>query len=184
MRLAPTLFLAISLAAFTASTAHAGSKGGVIMPNTIKVAGKNLALNGMGIREATVFKVDVYVAGLYLETKSKDSKAIIASDTTKRIHMKFVRDVDREDLVKAWKQGFGSAGALKDRVKKLNSFMSDIEEGQDMMFTYVPGKGTEVSVKKKNKGLIPGADFGSALIKIWLGPKPPNPGLRNGMLGK
>lgn len=179
MRLVPILMIATSLA----TTAHAGSKGGVIMPNTIKVAGKTLTLNGMGIREATVFMIDVYVAGLYLEAKSKDAKAIIASDTTKRIVMKFVRDVDRDDLVKAWKKGFGRSSALKDRVKKLNSFMSDIEERESMIFTYVPGKGTEVSVKGKSKGVLAGTDFISALFNIWLGPKPPNSGLRSGMLG-
>lgn len=184
MGLIAKLTIVTALTTFTAIAAHAGSKGGVIMPNTIKVADKTLTLNGMGIREATVFMVDVYVAGLYLEKKSKDAKAIIASESAKRIVMKFVRDVDRDDLVKAWKQGFGRSAALKDRVKKLNSFMTDVEERDSMVFTYIPGKGTEVAIKGKSKGVLPGADFGSALFKIWLGPNPPNEGLRTGMLGK
>jgi hypothetical protein len=36
----------------------------------ITVAGKTLTLNGMGLREATILNIDVYVAGLYVEHPS------------------------------------------------------------------------------------------------------------------
>lgn len=152
------------------------------MPNKVKVAGKALVLNGMGIREATVFKVDVYVAGLYLEKKSNDSGSIISSEQAKRLVLKFVREVDREDMVKAWRTGFGGKGALAARVGKLSAYMADLEEGDTMTFTYLPGKGTEVKVKGKRRGVIEGDDFGRALFAIWLGSSPPNAGLKMGLL--
>ena len=46
---------------------------GVNLPDQLQVSGKTLQLNGLGLREATIFKVRVYVAGLYLEQKSTDS---------------------------------------------------------------------------------------------------------------
>ncbi len=52
-----------------ASTAFAAELAGVRMSDQVTVDGRTLSLNGLGLREATAFKVDVYVAGLYLEQK-------------------------------------------------------------------------------------------------------------------
>ena len=38
-------------------------------------------------------------------------------------------------------------------------------------------------MKGQGKGPIPGEDFARALFGIWLGPKPPNPDLKSGLLG-
>src|SRR2546428_6400950 len=112
-----------------AAQATAGDLAGVTLPDQIQVDSRTLVLNGMGLREATFLKVDVYVAGLYLETKSSDPGAIIHSDQAKRLVMKFVRAVGRKDLVKAWDESFEeSAGAAlpapQDRVAALDSYMS------------------------------------------------------------
>ena len=163
----------------------AAAKGGVTLPDSITVEGKPLVLNGLGIREATMFNVDVYVAGLYLEKKSTDPKSIIDADETKRLVLRFVRDVDRDDLVKAWNEGFEKNGGEKlgPKVKQLCDWMPDMKEGGDLTFTYVPGKGVTVSVNAKSKGTIEGADFGRIMWAIFLGPKPPNAGLKTGLLG-
>ncbi len=163
----------------------AATKGGVTLPDSINVEGKPLVLNGLGIREATVFNVDVYVAGLYLEKKSTDPKSIIDGDETKRLTLRFVRDVDRDDLVKAWNEGFEKNGGEKlgAKVKQLCDWMPDMKEGGDLTFTYVPGKGVTVSVNAKTKGTIEGADFAKTMWAIFLGPKPPNAGLKTGLLG-
>jgi hypothetical protein len=171
---------------FTAATAFAGTKGGVSLPDETQVAGKTLVLNGMGIREATVFNVKVYVAGLYLPAKSTDASAILGQDQPWRLTSKFVRDVDREKMVDAWKEGFEKTGdekALGDRISKLTGFMQDLHEGDTMTYTYVPGQGTTVEINGSAKGTIPGADFAHALLSIWLGPNPPNASLKAGLLG-
>jgi len=53
-----------------------------------------------------------------------------------------------------------------------------------IVFTYAPGRGVSVEVKGQVKGVIPGDDFARALFSIWLGPKPPDPDLKSGLLGK
>lgn len=171
-----------------ATPAFAAEKAGVKMADTATIGDKAVVLNGLGVREATVFNVDVYVAGLYLETRSSDGEAIAASEQAKRLDLRFVRDVDRGDITEAWVEGFKKNGAdinkLKDRIGRLNSWMSGIDEGQSLSFTYQPGKGLAVSVKGQEKGVIEGADFATAFFRIWLGPKPPNSGLKRGLLGK
>jgi hypothetical protein len=171
-----------------AATAHAASKSGVTVPDTVSVEGKNLVLNGLGVREATVFNVDVYVAALYLEAKSSDANAILNTDAVRRIDLNFVRDVDKGDITEAFSDGFkkngGDMAALKDRLQKLNGWMADIKEKDVLSFVYVPGKGTTISVKGQVKGTIEGADFGKAIFANFIGPKPPNSGLKKGLLGK
>lgn len=175
----------VTLLALSTGTAFAGKRAGVTLPDSAKVGGKKLVLNGMGVREATVFKIDVYVAGLYLEKKSSDSKSIIASDQNKMLVLRFVRDVDQDDLADAFEEGFDKNGgsAHKSKVKKLASWMADVEEGDTIKLAYSPGKGTVVHVKGKKKGTVEGADFAGILFKIFIGPKPPNTSLRVGLLG-
>jgi Chalcone isomerase-like len=167
--------------------ASAGEKGGVKMPDQLQVAGKTVVLNGLGVREATMFNVDVYVAGLYLEKKTKNADEVISSDQVKVLHLIFVRDVERGDITEAWSSQFKKNGAdmakLKSQIDKLNGWMSEMKEGDAMTFTYVPQKGVNVVVKRAQKGAIAGTDFQRAFFAIWFGKSPPNKGLKSGLLG-
>ncbi len=180
--------LAMIMACAISVPAFAKTKGGVTMPDTVTVAGKKLVLNGMGIREATFMKVDVYVAGLYLENKSKDSTAIVNSDEVKQITLKFVRDVDKGDITKAWREGIKKNSGkyyndLKPHLDKLNGMMTSFKEGQTLTFTFVPGKGTTVNVNGSDKGTIADVFFGRVLFSVFIA-RAPNSGLKNGLLGK
>lgn len=177
-----SIILSLLLAA---TPALAKSKGGVTMPDVIQVNGKKLTLNGLGIREATMLNVDVYVAGLYLEKPTKNPKEIINSDQTKKLVLFFVRDVDREDMVNAWIEGFekNDGKGLKKQLDQLNSMMSGINEGQRLTLTYIPGTGTRVGVDGKTRGTIKGEQFARVMFSIFVGPQPPNEGLKQGLLG-
>ena len=49
--------------------------------------------------------------------------------------------------------------------------------------THKPDKGVAVDIGGVPKGLIEGDDFAKAFLSIWLGPNPPNAGLKAGLLG-
>ncbi|MGM0555349.1 MAG: chalcone isomerase family protein [Myxococcota bacterium] len=173
---------------FGGSNAQAAECVGVSMPDKVTVDGETLALNGQGIREATLMKIDVYVAGLYVTEKSKNGAALAKKDAHKRLVLEFVRDVDRDKIVDAYEQSFeeaagGKYGALKSKIKKLNGWMVDASEGDEHVYTYIPGEGLTVEINGNKKGTIGGNDFTDAFFRIWLGKNPPNPGLRRGLLG-
>ena len=65
--------------ALMSPVASAADKAGVHMADTLHVRDQDLLLNGLGLREATIFKVDVYVAGLYVTQKTSDPAAILAA---------------------------------------------------------------------------------------------------------
>jgi hypothetical protein len=161
---------------------------GVNFPEQTQVQGSALTLNGLGLRQATMLKVNVYVAALYVAQKSTDTDAILASNTPKQLILHFVRDVESADLKKAWDEGFehnakAQLPALKERIEQFKGWQATMKSGQQLMFTHKPGAGIEVTVNGTVQGTVAGDDFARALLAIWLGPKPPNPGLKPGLLG-
>lgn len=181
-----------SLVAFVlalALPAFAGELEGVTHPDEVEVNGKKLVLNGLGLREATL-GVDVYVAALYITAKTNEAGKILWADEEKQLCLKFVRDVDKADITNAWKEGFERNAAeetvkkLQPRIDQLNGWMADIKEKDSLTFTYIPGKGLEVKVKEEVKGTIEDFEFAREFFAIWLGAKPPNEGLKKGLLGK
>jgi hypothetical protein len=138
----------------------------------------------MGLREK--YFIDVYVGALYLKaTTTSDSKAINA-DEPKRIVMHFVYDsVPADKLRETFTEGFANAGAtgFDDKIAKLNGWMTDMTKGDEVVLDYIPGKGTQVTVKGTQKGTIEGADFMKILFAVYLGPNPPTAKLKRGLLG-
>jgi hypothetical protein len=164
----------------------AGEVAGVKMPDTITIEGKTLKLNGMGLRKKMLFKV--YVAGLYVESPSKDAAKVISSDEVKSITLNVLRSLSGSQIGEAISDGFwhnskAQMGALTDRLQKLNSMFPAVVEGDQILLTYVPGKGTSVSVKGQDKGVIEGKDFADALFSVWLGGNPVQEDLKKALLG-
>jgi hypothetical protein len=180
------LLLPLLLAAAAASAQEGATCRDISFPRHLQVSGSDLTLNGLGVRKATFLKVNVYVAALYVAQPSRDPKAIIESDQPQQITLQFVRNVGADDLRKAFVEDFEhdpSAAALKERVARLNGWMSDMKTGQRLIFVRLPHSGIQVSVNGVQKGLIEGDDFARALISIWMGATPPNPELKSGLLG-
>jgi Chalcone isomerase-like len=178
------LLLPLLLAAAAPSAQEATCRE-ISFPRHLQVSGSDLTLNGLGVRKATFLKVNVYVAALYVTQPSRDAKTIIESDKPQQLTLQFVRNVGVDDLRKAFVEGFerDPSAALKERVARLNGWMSDMKTGQRLSFVRLPHSGVQVSVNGVQKGLIEGDDFARALISIWMGATPPNPELKSGLLG-
>lgn len=180
---------AASLAIALAPTvpASAATCEDVELPDTVSADGVDLVLNGLGLRKATFLNVEVYVAGLYLPKTSTDARQILGAGQDWQLLLHFVRDVDASDMQEAFEEGFEKTAPdlapLRERIEAFTGTMVDFEEGQVVSFTNVPANGLEVAVDGTSRGTIAGADFAAALLAIWLGPEPPNEGLKSGLLG-
>jgi len=175
--------------AFFAVAAQAAPLAGVTLPDHVTAHGRELVLNGAGLREATVFMVDVYVAGLYLPAKTSDPADILEPDRPKELVMRFVRNVGKEKLTEAWTEGFDkNAGdqrtAVAPGLAQLNAAMTDVKKDDVVTLLYEPGAGVTVTVKDREAAVIPGEEFARVLFSIWLGANPPNVSLREGLLGR
>jgi hypothetical protein len=184
MKKAAALVLTLGLAA--ALPAAAKEVAGVTLPDTISVEGKTLKLNGAGLRKKAIFKV--YVGGLYLENPSKDAAAVVSTDQVKRMQLSVLRGLSTAQVTDAIAEGFEKnskalMGALKARLDRLNTMIPDVEKGDQILLTYVPGEGTTVEVKGAKKGTIEGKDFADALFAVWLGANPVQEDLKKALLG-
>ncbi|MEW6708694.1 MAG: chalcone isomerase family protein [Candidatus Riflebacteria bacterium] len=171
-----------------ASPARALEKAGVKFEESITVDGSPLTLNGLALRSERVLfmNFNVYVAGLYLLNKTQDQEAILASDKPRHLITHFLHSrITRKEMTDAWKESFARHNYQGEKVDRFLAFHSeDLRKGDEMIFTYIPGKGTTVSMKGKVCGTIPGKDFADALFSIYIAKNAGLPRIRDGLLGK
>ena len=71
-----------------------------------------------------------------------------------------------------------------DKLLKLISTIPELKNGEILNLDYIPGVGTKIVINGVERGVIEGADFYSALLKIWVGQKPVNKLLKLILLGE
>jgi hypothetical protein len=158
---------------------------------TVQVGGQTLVLNGVGLRKRAIFKV--YVAGLYVPAKSSNAATLLAEKGPRRTSLRMLRDLDADTLVGAFSDGLkanlseAQMTALKPQVEAFIATLKAVGEakkGDVINFDYTPDAGTRISVNGQPKGnAIAGQEFYAAVLRIWLGDKPVDEGLKKGLLG-
>lgn len=176
----------IGLILFTLSlNLSAATLDSITFADKVNAEGKDLVLNGIGIRKATILKIKVYYGALYLEQKTKEANAFLATPAPKQIVMHFVRDVSAKKLVDAFVEGMEAANknhaSFKAQMDKFNSNIVDVVK-DDLMIVTFTNDGVLLNVKGKQAEKIAGADFSRALLSIWF-INPRDESLRNGLLG-
>ena len=183
VRLVAIAMISIALGRETGAAEIAGVK----LPDHVVMDGKTLKLNGAGLRQAGVLKLNVYAAGLYLENRSKDAQAIADSDQLKAFELVFMRDVSANQVAGALQEAWDKncekdCSKLTGEVGRLKGFLKAMKKGETMAYHFFPDR-VEVVVGG-NKNTIEGKTFSRQFIRCWIGKDPPNAGLKEGLLGK
>jgi len=189
-RILTVLCLAASLAAVplgAAWTAVASTIDGVDMPPVRQAAGLPLKLNGIGMRTYSVFRVHIYVAGLYLERPTSDADAILSSDSAKLLEIHFVHDVNAEQARDAWVQGFEENCRSPCHLNKpdLLQFLAAVpafRRGDESTLLFV-GRTVQIAVNGRTLGTISDGTFTRAILATFIGPYPPSEPFKHGLLG-
>lgn len=171
-----------------ASTSYATNIAWVDIPKFATLSDNTqLQLNGAGIR--TKFFFDIYVGALYLIKPTTSVDTILTSGDANRVSMHFLyKQLAKHKLTDAWVEGFKENNndenfkKLKSRLDTFNAIFSDTKKGDTILLDYLPTKGTEIWFNGELKGLIPGADFNNALLKVWLGEAPADSNLKDAMI--
>jgi hypothetical protein len=150
---------------------------GVKLDDEVRAGAQALQLNGIALRTRFFFKV--YVAGLYLPQKTQSAQAALEMPGPKRMTLVMLRDVGRtafsEALLESFKESNGDLGLslFKPRVDALLEILygtGDAKTGTRIVFDFVPGTGTVLTVDGSSRGKpVPGDDFSAALLRIWIG---------------
>ncbi|HZQ60476.1 MAG TPA: chalcone isomerase family protein [Casimicrobiaceae bacterium] len=174
--------------ALAAASALAMQVAGVTLDDKASVGGKELVLNGAGLRTRAIFKV--YVAGLYLPAKTADAQAALAA-SARRIELHLLRNLSADQLLDALDDGLkennseAELAAIKPQVTQLASIMrafKQVKEGDVVGLEYVDGT-TRVLLGSEARGTIAGEPFNRALMKVWLGEHPVQSDLKKALLG-
>jgi len=157
----------------------------------VDVAGEayTLKTTGVGLREKTFMKVDVYTIVSYVgdDFAGADGADILAYEGPKRLQMDLRRGFSREKLVNSFSE------TIEKNYDDLHAFATDMEvflayfehdaqEKDVLVFDFAPGVGLTTTLNGEVKGVITNDAFVEALWSIWLGEKPTNKGLRKAML--
>ncbi len=161
---------------------------GITFPDHVQVHGESLTLNGLGVRNASVFKVRVYVAALYLTEPLSDPHRILQSNTPSALVLQFIRPVSANEFRESWQEGFatnapGRPPWLEKGLAQLNSWVADVTPGERMTFFRIPGTGMQFALDGAAKGTIEGDEFSKAFLSMWFGDVPQTPELKTGLLG-
>ena len=182
----------IALTISVSASAATVDVGGAKIEDAVDLQGNKLQLNGAGVRYRAVFKV--YAAGLYLSKKAGTAEEVFAAPGPKRLSITLLREVDANDLGKAFTKGFEENSPKAEMSKlipgliKMGQVFSDQKKmvaGENFTIDWVPGIGTIITVKGKQQGeAFKEPEFYAALMRIWLGPNPADFKLKDALLGK
>lgn len=173
------------------ATPHSGEVAGIQLPGHIRIEGRELILNGAGLRRILLTKV--YVAALYLPEPQHDAHAILDGNIPRRLQLTLLRDLSTEQNLDALKGGLISNNnpaeleSIRQEVSRFLAYIRALHElaaGTVIQLDYLPAMGTRLSVNGRHVGTIHGEAFNRAVLKIWLGEDPVQTGLKQALLGK
>jgi hypothetical protein len=164
---------------------------GIKFEDTNKVGGKELTLNGAGMRTKLVIKV--YAAGLYLPEKKTTVADIFNSEGPRRVTLVMARDIAAEDLGKAFMDGINEnldkaeKAKLVSQIGKFGEMFANVDainKGDTLHMDWIPGTGTVCELNGKRIGApVSDLHFYNAVLRIWLGDKPVDRSLKPALLG-
>jgi hypothetical protein len=124
-----------------------------------------------------------------MEHPAANAGKVIKDEGQKRVVMHFLYSKgEKSEWVDGWNHDFKASltekqfDALKDRIAHYNDMFETIKSGDEIVLDYIPGKGTQVTIRGKVKGVVPGKDFNDALLNLWLGEDPISSTLRSELL--
>ncbi|MGH8714761.1 MAG: chalcone isomerase family protein [Casimicrobiaceae bacterium] len=171
-----------------AAGASAADIGGVPLDDKATVAGRQLVLNGGGVRKRVIFRV--YVASLYLPQKAADLSGVLAHEP-RRIRLDMLRTLSADTFIEALNDGLeanntaAEMAAIKPGAEDLAAIMKafgQVKEKDVVVLDFYDGA-THVGLNGAVSGSVPGEAFNQALTRIWLGDKPVQPDLKRALLG-
>jgi hypothetical protein len=192
MKHSTTLLGGVALTlAFACQAQAAVDVNGIKFEDTNKVGGKDLKLNGAGMRTKLIIKV--YAAGLYLPEKKTNVAEILKLEGPRRVTLVMARDIASEDLGKAFMDGINENLDKTEKAKiagqiakfgEMFAAVDDIKKGDVMHMDWIPGTGTVCELNGKRIGEpVSDVNFYNAVLRIWLGDKPVDRSLKPALLG-
>lgn len=181
------LFMVFVLVLLCAVQSPAVEVAGVQLDQTVTVRGQQLKLNGYGIRKK--FFVKVYIGSLYSAKRLPTAAEALKDSGDKVIRMNFLHSkVEKEKIIGAFTEGFANNSpditGSPDVKKFLSLFTADFIRGDVVDLNLGADGSVAASHNGRILGTIASPRLARAVLAIYLGDKPADDSLKQGMLGK
>ena len=177
-----TLLVVLALAIPLAAGAITEPKTKTEYPDQVTIGDVTLVATGVGVREKTFAKFDVYSIVSYVVEgadfdRDKKGNGLATADVAKRIQMDLKRGFSRKKLIAAFedviKKNYDDMSAFEaDMAAFFAYFERDAQENDVLVFDYLPGAGLTTTLNGEVKGTIMNTAFVEALWTVWFGKKP------------
>ena len=171
---------------------HAADVLGVKIADAATVAGKELKLNGAGMRIKFVIKV--YAMGLYLSEKKTTPAEILALSGPKRVSLTMMREVNSDEFGQLFITAMNNNSDKAEKARYFNqtvkfgemfASLDKVKKGDVVTLDWIPGTGLVITAKGKVQGEpFKEPEFYKAIMSIWFGPIPADFNLKEALLGK
>lgn len=168
--------------------------GGVKVDDVTTVAGKELKLNGAGMRQILVIKV--YAIGMYLPEKKEMTTAdvmALPADKPRRIALHIQREINSDEFGQLFITSMNKNSTKEEKAKVVNqttkfgemfAALEPVKKGDIVTLDWIPGQGTSSTLNGKKIGeTLPDIAFYNAVSRIWLGETPAQENVKRALLG-
>jgi Chalcone isomerase-like len=163
---------------------------GVDFPETLRLRGETLRLNGAGTRYK--FVVRVYAAALYTPEPVFSMEAAIDHRRSRLFRVVMLRDIDGSELGRLLLTGMQRNASKEEQNRSLTGMLrlgevfaeyKRLLKNDEFSIEWAPREGTVISINGVRIG-VPIAEpaFFWVLMKIWLGPAPADATLKQALL--
>jgi len=139
--------------------------------------------------EGVKLEPTVQVGGTALQLNG----TLLGQKGPRRVAITMLRNVDAESFAGALNEGLrnnhseAQLAGFKSQIDALNANLKAVGEtrkGDIIHFEFTPEAGTRITVNGQPRGNpIPGDDFFTAVLRIWIGDKPADASLKKGLVG-
>ncbi len=152
-----------------------------IPPSNIEIQGSNWKLYSHGVRNFAF--MDLYQCALYRMQKEKILDSVLDLKSPIAIRIQILTSNLPDNVPSAWKE------AIKPEVtdKTYNRFKKQylkIEEGDILIFTFLPSQSTNLYLNGKKELVDPGPGLMQALLDQWVGLNPISEDLKVALIKK
>ena len=179
------------LALACAMPAQAIEISGVKVEDAVSVAGKELKLNGAGMR--AILFVKFYAIGLYLSEKKTTPADAQAVAGPRRISLHIQREINSDEFGQLFIKGMNNNSTKEEKSKviaqtikfgEMFASMEPVKKGDVITLDWIPGTGTVAVLNGKKIGeTMPDIAFYNAVLRIWLGEMPAQESVKRELLG-
>ena len=145
-----------------------------------------LPLRGAGLYRYLVV-IKAYAGALYMPEDVTHHDVL--TDIPKHLELSYFHPIKGEDFGPATLKTIrlnvepDTLARIMPKVEEINSLYVDVVPGDRYALTYIPEKGTTLSLNGEPLGTIDGADFAAAMFSPWLGPTPIGEDFKKELLG-